>query len=85
MIGGSLQAQGDTLHGVVMHLPPLLPLLLALHQPALLGLDWLVRPEHYDSGGEARGATLAVSLGEHFTPALREARRFAHPPESCAG
>ncbi len=81
----------DTLHVVIMHLEhlehlaPLVPLLLALHQLALRHLDWQVLPEHYDRGGVARGATLAQSLGEHFTPALREAWRVAYPHESCAG
>jgi nitric oxide dioxygenase len=84
MFGGSLQAQGDklmdTLHVVVMHREHLVPLLLALHQLALRYLDWQVRPEHYDRVGEARDATLAQSLGGHFTPAVREAWRVAYPP-----
>jgi hemoglobin-like flavoprotein len=89
MFGGSLHAQGDklmdTLHIVVMHLEHRVPLLLALPQLALRHLDWQVRPEHSDLVGEASDVTLAQSLGEHLTPALREAWRVAYPHESCAG
>lgn len=89
MFGGSPQTQGDqlmdTLQVVFMHLKHRVPLLLTLLQLALRHLDWQVRPEHYDRVGEARDATLAQSLGERFTPALRDAWRVAYPHESCAG
>jgi nitric oxide dioxygenase len=82
MFTSDISAQGTklfaTLNVVVDHIDHLVPLLPPLRQLAVRHLDWDVLPEHYDQVGIALANTLAASLGEAFTPEVRQAWEEAY-------